>query len=263
SIALQPVWEGLARHAWDDAQLRELEQMLSQVNFVSESAEMLRAERAYSLRVLDLMLRSPGELGQSQSEVLQLGIPSGRGLLHRLLPAVIYRNELAIARMYQEDLLARLDTDRQAVDVVGLWAADTDPAIRTLKKQALLRPYSAMADAMLPAVASSTEKFTLIHAYVVLARVACALERHRLADGDYPADLQALVPDYLPALPADPAGGGVLFYRRLSANNFLLYSGGPNARDDGGKIVRRDNPNHGADPRNEKSDWVWTYPSGE
>lgn len=257
SMALQPVWEGLARHEWSDEQLRELDSMLGAINFVSDAADCLRAERSYSIYILDLMLRSSSESGRLE---LQFARP-GLGWMPR---AVIYRNELAIARMYQEELLSWLDPDKQVVDIAAA-RAQRDPGMKTLSRPAplLAAPYRVFADAMMPAVARAVEKFTLTQGYLVMARVACALERHRLANGDYPTDLEALVPDYLPALPVDPAGGGPLYYRRLSADNFLLYSAGPNGRDNGGKIVRRDSPNRAADPLNEESDWVWTYPSRE
>ncbi len=50
---------------------------------------------------------------------------------------------------------------------------------------------------------------------------------HRLAD---------LVPDYLPAVPQDPFGDGPLVYRR-NGQHYLLYSVGPDGRDDGGLRV--------------------------
>jgi len=85
------------------------------------------------------------------------------------------------------------------------------------------------------------------------ANVACALERYRAAHGDFPEALDLLVPDFIQKLPVDLIGGQPLHYRRISSDNFLLYSVGWNETDDAGVSVRRENgyvdPNEG--------DWVW------
>ena len=67
------------------------------------------------------------------------------------------------------------------------------------------------------------------------AIVAIALERWRLAHaGQLPASLFELVPDYLPAVPADPYDDQPLRYRKLP-RGYVVYSIGPDFTDDGGK----------------------------
>jgi hypothetical protein len=89
-----------------------------------------------------------------------------------------------------------------------------------------------------------------------LCVTAIALKRYQLRHGDYPADLLALVPEFLPKPPRDPVDGKPLRYRRDGQKSFRLYSIGEDEKDDGG------------DPRpaEEKSqrrgiqfgrDWVW------
>ena len=67
--------------------------------------------------------------------------------------------------------------------------------------------------------------------------MACALERCRLAQGQYPASLDALVPTWLKQVPTDllAAGGAPLKYRREADGGFVLYSVGLNRVDDQGK----------------------------
>lgn len=81
------------------------------------------------------------------------------------------------------------------------------------------------------------------------ALIACALERFRLAHGEYPENLDALVPQFLDTIPHDIIGGGPLHYHRAPQGTFVLYSVGWNGRDDGGV---RDQPLPGTD-----GDWVW------
>jgi hypothetical protein len=66
-----------------------------------------------------------------------------------------------------------------------------------------------------------------------LVQVALALEICKLQKGKYPADLSALTPEYFKAVPLDPFTDKPLLYKP-SAKGFLIYSGGPNAKDDGG-----------------------------
>ncbi len=92
------------------------------------------------------------------------------------------------------------------------------------------------------------------------AVVACALERYRLAHLKYPESLEALVPQYLKAVPPDLFTGAPLLYRTLPNNRFVLYSVGLNESDEGGTaaIMRgwRGRPAW----RREEGDWVWEYP---
>ena len=55
------------------------------------------------------------------------------------------------------------------------------------------------------------------------AEIAVALRRYRIARGSYPEDLNALVPDYLPAVPIDPFTGKPPVYQRKDAG-FTLES---------------------------------------
>ena len=100
-------------------------------------------------------------------------------------------------------------------------------------------------------------KFASGQTAVDLATVACALERHRLANGQYPEQLDLLVPRFIAKIPNDVITGELLKYRRESGGTFVLYSVGWNEADDGGapgltKSGAAPDPNHG--------DWVWRYP---
>lgn len=93
------------------------------------------------------------------------------------------------------------------------------------------------------------------------ALLACALERFRLARGEYPDSLGDLSPRYLDKLPHDVITGQPLKYRRTQNGQFLLYSVGWNEADDGGT------PGIWTDWRGvshwdqHKGDWVWAFPS--
>jgi hypothetical protein len=67
------------------------------------------------------------------------------------------------------------------------------------------------------------------------AAAALAAERYRLAEGRWPEGLDALVPRYLAAVPADPFDGRPLRLKRLP-EGVVLYSIGPDGTDDGGVV---------------------------
>jgi hypothetical protein len=80
------------------------------------------------------------------------------------------------------------------------------------------------------------ERHAIFRASMELLRVRIALERFRFESGDWPADLAELVPDFLPAVPADPMDGKPLRYSRQSG---VIYSVGTNFIDQKGEAPGR------------------------
>jgi hypothetical protein len=69
-------------------------------------------------------------------------------------------------------------------------------------------------------------------------RVETALYRYHAAHGRYPDSLNTLTPEYLANVPTDPFGQGKPFKYRSGSGGFLLYSVGPDLRDNGGMPAR-------------------------
>ncbi|HUA66319.1 MAG TPA: hypothetical protein VME24_10750, partial [Alphaproteobacteria bacterium] len=114
-------------------------------------------------------------------------------------------------------------------------------------------PYKIEALTTAQVLMPSARKFAIAQTDVDLAQVACALERYRLAHGQYPETLDALAPQFIESLPHDVINGQPLHYRRTPDGKFLLYSVGWNETDDGGKPAFTKNGN--VDYLN--GDWVW------
>ena len=70
--------------------------------------------------------------------------------------------------------------------------------------------------------------------------IAFALTAYRADNKQYPKNLDALAPKYLPSVPVDLFSGRALIYRPAESG-YLLYSVGPNGKDDGG-ASRDDEP---------------------
>ena len=80
----------------------------------------------------------------------------------------------------------------------------------------------------------------------------CALRAYRRTHGQYPKELGALVPEFLPALPVDPFDGKTLRYKVVgdgSAARPVLYSIGVDQVDDGGVFPTADKEGRQANAR--------------
>jgi hypothetical protein len=87
---------------------------------------------------------------------------------------------------------------------------------------------------------------------------AIALKRYELAHGKPPPNLEALVPQFLSAVPIDLMSGHPLRYRLNAHGTFVLYSVGEDGVDDGGDP----NPPPGGRPGLwEGKDAVWPSPA--
>jgi hypothetical protein len=108
-------------------------------------------------------------------------------------------------------------------------------------------PFKLLAAVAIPNLSKVCMTGARIQNEVNEAQIVCALERYRLARGEYPETLEALAPQFIQKIPHDVIGGQPLHYRRTAEQKFLLYSVGWNERDDGG--ISASDRAHG--------DWVW------
>jgi hypothetical protein len=117
-------------------------------------------------------------------------------------------------------------------------------------------PYSFLAAPLSTIQPDLSMRFIKTEALLRLARTACALERYRLAHGQYPESLMSLAPQFIAVVPDDVIDGGELMYRRTDNDRFVLYSIGWNGKDDGGEIALTRN----RWLNDKEGDWVWNYP---
>src|SRR5262249_50416880 len=110
-------------------------------------------------------------------------------------------------------------------------AQTTGPIIRRV---ALTVNRSAVAALRRPAerAAEFAEKRTRATLHLLAAELAIAAYRHE--HGTLPERLQDLVPTELAAVPDDPFSGRPLTYRMEPGGTYVLYSVGPDGKDDSG-----------------------------
>jgi hypothetical protein len=268
NITLQPVWEGVAEHRWSDAQLRELNQELAGLDFLADYEFAIRGERAASIKEIDHLRRHRDFrefFGTASDLPLNPNHPPNpgeqiAGVAFHLIPgSVFYQNELNLARIHQQWLLPIVNVERRMVSPETARQAET--AIEEEKKH--FSPNKILAFLLAPPLEASAKKFAFAQSSIDLARIGCALERYRLAQGGYPESLDSLSPQFMEKIPHDIINGQPLQYRRpdgppaqgfgAASGKFLLYSVGWNGTNDDGQVSFRSNGTLDIT----QGDWVW------
>jgi hypothetical protein len=251
TIAIQGIREGIARHEWTDAQLRQFENYLANLDVLREFEHAARGERALQLGTLDYLRKHNGKSRQDNpSKASQpdsyafYWVPGGW----------YYQNMRLIGEMYRDYILDSVDSQAHCVTPLESRHMQADLARRHPG------PYNFYAKMTISGLSSVASRPARAQTWVDEARVACALERYRLEHHELPDDLEVLSPKFISKIPNDVIGIGLgqLHYRKNSDGTYVLYSVGWNGEDDGGVPGLRT----GSTPRanNFEGDWVWQFP---
>ena len=256
-ILLQPVYEGLAKHQWSDVELVELDRELSKLDFLADCLSSMRGERNGALAMIDSMRRNGNAydllaaIRSGQEPNIKLWRMLGTMIFQLIPSGWFWQNEVAIGTMHQRWSLQISDPAKQLVH--PKLANEADDYFRHLPR----RPWNLFAALVMPAITPIQQKLGYSQNAVNMARIACALERFRLAHKDYPNSLDLLSPRFMDKVPHDVIGGQPLKYRRTDDGRFVLYSLGWNETDEGGKV--------GLDKKGsldtKTGNWVWEYPA--
>jgi hypothetical protein len=260
-IAIQTVWEGLAEHRWSDAQLQELQSLFQRYNFFADMKLPLEAERATGVLTADLLDQKKYRLSEL-GDVGDQPDPTGgdlENLIARFAPRGWYHLEqLNYCRLYENQLKGTFDPAKKTVSPreIESRAHELEREVaggRLGKGFNAFIHHQVLAAMLLPALGKLPFKAAAAQTAADQAALACALERYRLANGQFPEKLDALAPRFMDKAPNDVISGGAMKYRRTEDGWFILYSVGWNVKDDGGMS--------GKTFFDEKEgDWVWSYP---
>jgi hypothetical protein len=252
------LYDGLAQHAWSDAQLVELEQMLERVNFLADYQFAMRSEAAESVANIDYFNKRLHRF--DRYGLFQMGMDSNVPLMIRFAPpwpdgwwdnnksqmAAFILRKLSTVDPQSHLVFPKvnIDLEHQVEQAAAKWNANA--------------PWNIWFTISAPPLDNAMRSFARGQVWIDEARIACALERYRLAHGVYPGSLDVLAPAYIDELPHDIMNGQPYHYRLRSDGTYLLYSVGWNQTDDGGKIVfMKGNP---AQVDYTEGDWVWPTP---
>jgi hypothetical protein len=244
------VGEGLRANEWQESQLAVIQKQLATIDlapFVAGAFECEPAAASYWIET-----KKPSELfnlsvivtGSKKSKTLWDKIRSLKGKWWDLTPrGWVYQNMANFLKTSVE-IHASLFDDRLNVTprkVDQSWQRVEDE----LEHPHLFNTLAAIA---IPNYSKALQTFAFIQTKANETQVACALERYRLAHGNYPESLDALAPQFMGKIPNDIIGGQPLHYRLETNGQFTLYSVGWNEKDDGGVADAKSR---------DKGDWIW------
>lgn len=150
----------------------------------------------------------------------------------------------------------------------GLQAAlraseDLKSRLDVLRSAPLKHPTFFFTNVALPDCSGAFRKMIESDVLTAQAVIACALERHRLAKGEYPETLDSLKLANGRPLPNDVMTRQPMRYRREANGRYALWSVGFDGKDDEGK--RTLDPKNPGSTRFDKADyigdWVWDFPA--
>lgn len=238
-LLLQPVWEGMVAHSWTDAQLLSLTQTLQAPDLLADYGLAMRGEQAFGNGIIGWIRRHPGRL----DDLLDMGDPDQNSvrdavvILNLIPQGWLYLEQVSYNRLFEELLRPGCDPAARRMDpaLIDGHARALEASLAGNAGLALLKEHRMLSRMLLPALTKPPQRFAYAQTSLDEAALACALERHRLATGQFPETLAALAPQYIARVPADILTGAPLKYRRTERGAFLLYSVGWNLTDEGGE----------------------------
>jgi hypothetical protein len=262
--AQQIIWEGLVSHNWSNEQLQSFEMRLQQLDFFKEFELSLGAERsAFGNQLFDLFRDHREEMVATLDG---LGGMGGVGRAYYWAPkGWLYFEQTSYQRAYEELIMPGLRLEEGHVNVQK--ANTMGEELNKMLNQPIASSFwkhRAVVGMIVPAFNRSIQNTAFAQNGVNLTSAACALERYRLAHGQFPDTLDQLIPQFVKTVPVDIISGKPLKYHRKEDASFLLYSVGWNEKDDEGTVVSGGAVVTNMDGKSEdvtQGDWVWPrYP---
>jgi hypothetical protein len=264
---LQPIAEGLARHQWSEEQLTSLEQTLARFDLCAECRFVLEADSLLlGTGVIDYLRRSPDKYqdlsNMSAGPNQQAAFEAPAVLLTAAPSGWFYFEKLNYVRNFERFVLPVVDANgHRILPGMALVADDHLGALAKAHWPGLLLRHQLLSPLLFPNVSTMTRKFAFQQTGADTASIACALERYRLANGQFPQSLDALLPQFIAKLPRDVINGQPLKYRLFEDQRYVIYSVGWNEIDDGG-TVNQSTSKPGEALELKSGDWVWQLPKG-
>ena len=235
--------------------------MLQQQNFVPDLKRDFDAERAEGImtvesvrkRGLQLLVEIGGGAAPQPSMNKKLASWCG-GFIPR---GWYHLEQLNYSRLYQLQIEGAFDAAQKRISPGQLKAnvQQLEQAFAGRKPfDSIFIHHRVIASMLLPALGNVIRRTAEAQVATDQAVLACALERYRLRNQNYPETLDSLEPNFVSQQPGDVITGKPFNYRRTSDGQFILYSVGWDENDDGGTS--------GKTLFDEKQgDWVWRYPA--
>jgi hypothetical protein len=254
-LYVDAIADGLRLHLLREPELVALERQLEGIDLPPLVLRGMQTERAAVCQVFEDL----GPRKVVQSGLFAFGLPPRNGFWFQLKSAGtvllvaaprgwVYQNMALTARLKQRGMEA-FDPHSRTISPGNVKSFENEYERVFSRRSA----YNFMAALATPNFSRAWQTAAKNQTRVNLALVACALERHRLARGEYPKTLASLVPEFIKAVPADIITGQTLSYSRDTTGAFVLYSTGW-PESDSRVAVHANNPLTNAIP---VGAWVW------
>jgi hypothetical protein len=244
---LDATWEALQAPGWSEAQLSELQDSWASLDTLNGLERSVEAERSGAMvKMEELQNWKLPEMvnGFTINDMANDGTLIRPSLKERFALYIACANYKA--RWLENDELGLLEYWTAFADAArelenGKPAAEALQHMDAASKKADIA-YAQMSSThrmigvfLIPfKLTGSVQRIVETEAQRRLSITAIAIKRYELKQGTLPRDLEALVPEFLTAVPMDPMSGKPLCYRLNTDGTFVLYSTGEDGVDDGG-----------------------------
>ncbi len=235
-LYVDTIGDGMRLQVWREPQLAALQAQLDEINLRPYVVQGIAFELPAGIHHIETASYWEKARNQPGNKTSGFWFPP-------MLPqGWIYQNLVVFAN--QEQKLAE-GLPRQRDDVVPHQITAAISSVEAVADHP--SPFNLLSAVAIPNFTRSQKALALNQTKVGQARVACALERYRLAHGEYPSTLDVLAPQLIDKIPRDPIGGQPPHYHRTDDGKFLLYSIGWSETDHGGQ----------SGSNGKEGDWVW------
>lgn len=270
-LGLSATWEALQAQGWTDPQLERLQKAWEPVDLLEAVEKGLLGARAAGHEVFINVRHSSGpQTGRLFRGVSSMGPVSSKATVENVLMDYLYLPVYKLA-FINEDERFYLTTMQQSIAALRLVKAHrpwSEARQATLNVGARMNTMTSSAGKVryfvslisVPNFPRASERAVQAETERQMTLTAIALKRYQLRQGKLPPALQALVPEFLAAVPYDYLGSKPLAYRLNPGGGYVLYSTGEDGKDDGGDP----NPPQVKSPGLwEGRDAVWPVPADE
>jgi len=223
TLAIRSLERVLNRTEFTDSQLRCLDKILSDAQDLTTMSHAFIGERCFGIRTFKMPMFKMKNF---------MGLPGGSAVSTiSAIPMGLYK----ITGLADMDTIIYLDLMSDYIKAYQLPLHERQKAFRAIEaKLGTVSKVHIILYMFMPAM-SRCATIDLRHiADLRTAQTTLAIQRYRLATGNYPNTLVDLVPEYLDVVPKDPFDGNDLRYKKLDAG-FVVYSIGEDGIDSGGK----------------------------
>jgi hypothetical protein len=241
------LWEGIRRHAWNTAQLQEMESAIDSTDALALAATSFRVERASGIQTMKFLKgKNPGLLAKWGDED-----PGVDFFVHTsyIRPDGWWNQDILHYSLGIQNLIDAIDPAHEALDVRTFNVKRQKTIWRSL--------YTPLTEIALPIDYSIGEKIAKAETYRRLTCMACRLEEFYVGYQQYPEKLDEL-PNLPPHLSQEVLSEQPLHYQR-KGDGYLLYSTSWDRKDHGG-VRTGPRVEDGAKVDNADYDWVWPSP---